>query len=177
MAPIQGKNRFVAVGNAAKPSFVDFILTSPEGINWTRRDISSALNGIKFAQDHFVAVGSAGVIVLSENGESFERATNNDSRSLRAVTYGGGRFVAVGQSGAIVTSGSVRPRFGGIDKLDNRSLALVLSSPAPAAIEISSDLMVWAPWGGGTNVSNGVLLESMTNNPPQQFYRAKLLTP
>ena len=53
----------------------------------------------------FVAVGNSGNIVRStDNGSSFDNATNSNASMLLGVTFGNNTFVGVGYSGNIVRS-------------------------------------------------------------------------
>src|ERR1019366_3068922 len=81
-----GNNEFVAVGT---PAFTAtdtsaVILTSPDGVTWTRR-VSGAyvtiFNGVGYGNNEFVVVGSVGKILTSETTKS-----NGSARSaLRHV--------------------------------------------------------------------------------------------
>jgi hypothetical protein len=91
---------FVAVGwNGA-------ILTSPDGVSWTRRTsgTSDTLWDVAYGNGTFVVVGRNGTILTSPDGVSWTAQTSPTSNDLYAVTYGNGLFVAVGWNGAILTS-------------------------------------------------------------------------
>jgi len=96
--------QFVAVGNS-------IVLTSPDGVVWTRRDQgypepfpnNRFLEGVDWNGDTFVAVGSGGSIIVSSDGATWTPVVATTS-SLTAVAWGASQFVAVGGSGAIITS-------------------------------------------------------------------------
>ena len=59
---------------------------------------------ISYGNGVFVAVGEAGTIYTSSDGETWTRRSSGTSQSLRDVAYGGGTFVAVGEGGTILSS-------------------------------------------------------------------------
>ncbi len=93
------------------------VLTSPDGINWTRQDSSSTgtyglLRGVVSGGGVIVAVGQTewvgdtpygNIIYSTDHGETWTRAEIAYTNSLRRVVYGNGRFVAVGED-IILTS-------------------------------------------------------------------------
>ena len=82
------------------------ILTSPDGVSWTRRTsgTSSELKGVAYGNSLFVAVGDDGTILTSPDGVSWNQQTSGTSNNHNRVAYGNGLFVAVGKSGTILTS-------------------------------------------------------------------------
>jgi len=62
---------------------------------------TSAVYDIVFASNTFVAVGAAGKIAYSTNGQTFVAVANSQfgTSAIRAVAFGGNRFVAVGDAG------------------------------------------------------------------------------
>ena len=52
----------------------------------------------------FVAVGEAGIILTSSDGNSWTSRTSGTSQGLKSVSYRDNTFVAVGSSGTILTS-------------------------------------------------------------------------
>lgn len=101
-----GRGQLVAVGG----SYFDVpasIITSPDGVHWTRRRIpmASPLYGVAFGNNVFVTVGEGGAIFTSLNGATWTRRRSACTDVLLAtVTFGNGRFVAGGESGTILTS-------------------------------------------------------------------------
>jgi photosystem II stability/assembly factor-like uncharacterized protein len=76
---------------------------------WTTENsnVSSNLNAVAYNPTlaRFVAVGDAGTIIWSTNGQSWSTAANPaTSANLYGVTSYGQAFVAVGQDGTVVTS-------------------------------------------------------------------------
>jgi hypothetical protein len=63
----------------------------------------NSLAGVTYADNRFVAVGSGGSIVTSDDGQNWvNRSFTN--LSMSAVTYGAGKFLAVGRNQQIMTS-------------------------------------------------------------------------
>lgn len=104
---------FFAVGVEAE-RFRDVILTSSDGLAWTRRDAGTGSDGfgLKAAchgASRFVAVGAGGAIVTSLNGVSWIPAEVDFTsdlaiNDLNDIVFGGGLFVAVGSAGTVATS-------------------------------------------------------------------------
>ena len=98
-----GNGLFVAVGNdKGGPGAV---VTSLDGINWTRRSAGTGqyLTGVAFGADRFVALGSLGSLLTSTNGIAWTESTIGPG-IFNDITYGAGQFVAVGSDGRILTS-------------------------------------------------------------------------
>lgn len=94
-----GNGIFVAVGDNG------LIISSPDGINWTKQDYAGYNNFLKhiiWTGSHFVAVGSEGLIISSD-GTTWTKRTIN--ANLNAITWSGNQYVTVGRHGAILTSG------------------------------------------------------------------------
>jgi hypothetical protein len=92
-----GNGLYVAVGGTN-------ILTSPDGLLWTRRDPritneSGGLRGVAFGEGLFAAVGVFGIILTSPDGEKWTAEPLGTDTFLATITYGGGRFVAMGAGG------------------------------------------------------------------------------
>lgn len=63
------------------------------------------LNGVVWSGTQFVAVGEAGTVLTSPNGETWTSRSSGTANSLLAVAWAGGKFVAVGgNSGTALTS-------------------------------------------------------------------------
>jgi len=80
-----GNGLFVAVGD------VGILITSPDGVNWTRRDPAGTANtlfGVTYGNGIFVVVGGGGIILISSDGVSWREA-NGDAigRIQHAKTY------------------------------------------------------------------------------------------
>jgi photosystem II stability/assembly factor-like uncharacterized protein len=83
----------VAVGDNGR------ILRSLDGINWAPAgSVPSAenLRGVTFGSNRFTAVGAAGVILSSPNGDVWTVATSNTTSQLNDVAFANDLFVAVG---------------------------------------------------------------------------------
>ncbi len=83
------------------------ILTSPDGITWTKKEVSDnneAINSIAYGNNKFVAVGDGGTILTSDAGETWTKQIIEVDNNLRSVAYGNNKFVAVGEKGTILTT-------------------------------------------------------------------------
>ena len=83
------------------------VMTSPDGINWTLRNVPVAnyWRSVTFANGLFVAVSSSGTdnrVMTSPDGITWTSRTA--AVGGEEITYGGGQFVAVGAAGAVMTS-------------------------------------------------------------------------
>ena len=101
-SPGRGPSLFAAVGRGG------VILTSPDGVTWTRRT-SPTTNTLAAVPGgaQFIAAGNAGVIVTSPNGTAWTSQSSNTTSFLNAI--GLDTFIAVGEgndttSGGILTS-------------------------------------------------------------------------
>ena len=81
------------------------ILTSPDGVTWTRRASGgNSLNGVAYGNNTLVAVGDRGTILTSTDGVNWTARTSGTGYALIGVAYGNGLFVAVGLVDTILTS-------------------------------------------------------------------------
>jgi photosystem II stability/assembly factor-like uncharacterized protein len=82
------------------------IVTSRDGVAWTRRNHDNKLNlyGVASGLDLFVAVGERGVIFSSKDGIRWRQNPSGTSGLLASVAFGNGTFVAGGETGLILTS-------------------------------------------------------------------------
>jgi hypothetical protein len=98
-----GSNNFVAVGRG------NAILTSPNGVRWTKRfsEIEGYLHGVTFGNGFFVAAGGyfdeattsrRSTIITSQDGIDWSKTLSEVDDYLNGVTYGNGTFVAVGSN-------------------------------------------------------------------------------
>lgn len=110
---VYGNGLFVAVGdkstNQSIPGINDgrigAVYTSSDGWNWQEQTSGvrgSILRQVAFGGGRFVAVGTGGVVIYSDDGANWQRAVHPIFTSWAGVAYGGGRFVAVG--GGTMTS-------------------------------------------------------------------------
>lgn len=102
---IFANNLFVAIGTATGGSpYNNFVVTSPDGIAWTWRDVDTAttnavvLKSIAFGAGLFVVVGNSGFISTSPDGVTWTTRTSASAVSLNHVIFANNQFVAVGGS-------------------------------------------------------------------------------
>ena len=99
-----GNDKYVTVGTS---SGLLNIINSSDGINWT--SVTNSINRyhlyqIIYAENLFISVGYAGLIVTSSDGDNWTLQTSGTNKSLVSIVYGDNLFVAVGSSGTVITS-------------------------------------------------------------------------
>lgn len=82
------------------------LLTSVDGISWSRQTIDSGvwLVSIAYGNGLWVVVGDKGTITTSPDLKTWTTQTSPTTNKLNGVLYNGTIWVAVGESGTIVTS-------------------------------------------------------------------------
>jgi len=95
------------------------LLTSTDGITWEKLVIPDALylTGIVYANELFVAVGSAGGIYTSPDGLTWTKRTPGSTQNLWQVAYGNGAFVTAGGTDILksvdgITWSTIQSKFG-----------------------------------------------------------------
>jgi len=88
---------FVAVGDAG------LIVTSPNGLNWTKRQAGNFVSELTFGKGLFVGLSGPN-IVSSANGLEWTVRAVGDTIIFRDVIFAGGLFLAVGDAGTLLTS-------------------------------------------------------------------------
>lgn len=98
-----GKGLLVAVGGYFYGGYGYAVLSSPDGLTWSRRASTSdfLLMGVTYGNNQFVAVGPGGLVVTSPDGNNWTKRSPGTDDDLHGVAYGLGQFVAVGQDGHI----------------------------------------------------------------------------
>ena len=83
-----------------------FILSSNDGVNWTRQlsGVTTSLRSGVFGAGTWVIVGNAGRILTSPDGTTWTARTSGVPSDLAGVAYDRGLFVAAGAAGIILTS-------------------------------------------------------------------------
>lgn len=93
-----GGDRFVAtVNGSAATYYVDFSSGTPGA--WTASatpPASTAMLGLTYASDHFVAVGAPGVFSQSTTGDTWSDGSMTCTGNLNSIAFGNDRLVAVG---------------------------------------------------------------------------------
>ena len=93
--------QWVAVGEQGT------ILTSPDGINWTKRPSGFPtrwLVSVGYGAGVWIAVGEGGLVLTSPDALVWTPRTSGTTARLNGVAYGGGRWIAVAESGELITS-------------------------------------------------------------------------
>ena len=62
------------------------------------------LEGIRFINDRFFAVGDSGYLAYSIDGVNWQELNSNTTKNLIDITYGQGKYIAIGADGAMVYS-------------------------------------------------------------------------
>ena len=103
-AVVFAAGKFVAVG--AGGGSYGLVLTSPDGIEWTRSFVfgTGEMWDVCYDLDRFVIVGSIGTAYSLDGGATWVRSSTE--RNLRCVTFGGdpGTFVGAGTGAKVSTS-------------------------------------------------------------------------
>jgi flagellin len=104
--------RFLVVGR-------NVIMSSNDGNSWDALAVSGNLTSVTWNGINYVAVGEAGVILASTDGENWLPQPSGVSENFNAITWDGRQFIAVGNHGKIVTSSDGlewNSRFSGTDR-------------------------------------------------------------
>jgi hypothetical protein len=97
---VWGGGKFVAVGTGGT------IVTSPDGLSWTRQSSSTNEFLVRVAHGggRYVAVGHNGTVVTSNDGVSWSPRSVPTSQNLVDVAWVNNRFIATGTNGVILES-------------------------------------------------------------------------
>src|SRR5665213_2086121 len=160
----------IAGGNGLFVATGEFLETSPDGINWTRR-FGAGGEGIVFAQNLFVtADGSRGnytAMSASKDGASWNQTTFTGGLFSK-IAYGNGQFVAVGggingNSGGSILMSSDASNWSEIDNMTPQGFVGVafgnnqfVAVTSGGETLISPDGTSWPlPNGSGINFDSG----------------------
>lgn len=134
--------------------------STDDGATWAAATTPAAgvnhLYGAAFGASAFVAVGAAGTIVSSTDGNVFTSRTSGATETLRALAFGNNLFVAVGNAGIIRTSpdgttwtartSNTLRNFTAVDYGDGRWTAVCQDNTRhPGDIYTSTDGIAWTP--------------------------------
>lgn len=151
---VYGSGTFVAVGEGGT------ILTSPDGVSWTKRDSSTDywVNGVVYGNEAFVAVGDGSTVLTSADGLNWTtRSPVLNNSCLNSITFGNGTFVAVGSDGTIITSpdgSSWTSRYSGLQLWLSGvtySDGIFIAVGSSGAVLTSPDGINWTPGNPLTN--------------------------
>lgn len=93
-------NRVVAVGDFG--AILEGTLAA--GLRGRQTPTDEILRGVGHADGRWVAVGSGGVTLFSQDGRRWQRGTNATSADLRGVAHTRAGWVAVGDQSTVITS-------------------------------------------------------------------------
>ncbi|MFM9954303.1 MAG: immunoglobulin domain-containing protein [Opitutaceae bacterium] len=94
-------NQWVAVGEQGT------ILTSPDGISWTKRPSGFPtrwLVSVGYGAGIWIAVGEGGLVLTSPDAVVWTPRISGTTARLNGIAYGGARWIAVAESGELITS-------------------------------------------------------------------------
>jgi len=82
------------------------IVTSPDGVNWTRQitGLANPMRGAAYGGSLWVAVAAGGKIITSPDAVRWTERTSGVTTDLAGVAYNNGAFVIAGLSGVILRS-------------------------------------------------------------------------
>jgi|WetSurMetagenome_2_1015567.scaffolds.fasta_scaffold02224_8 hypothetical protein len=102
-----GDSLFVAVGYVRGITDRGVILTSEDGLTWTRATLLGSfitLSSVTFGGGRFAAVGSRGTILTSSDGAAWTAQNSQTTDNLPCAAWVKDRFIAMGSNGVMVTS-------------------------------------------------------------------------
>lgn len=142
------------------------ILTSADGINWTRQlsGVTTSLRRGVHGRNLWVVVGASGRILTSPDGVTWTSRTSGVSTDLASVAFNDGTFVACGSSGVILTSNDgiawTRQNSGVIGVLNYAASVkgtwVVVGDTA--GVLTSTNLTTWTPASLGGNTITSVFV-------------------
>ncbi len=100
-----GNGTFIVVGMGGEFGLSRVILTSSDGLIWTKRWGGAYITGVFYENGLFIGTGY-GVFLISPDGVAYETILKINN-SLYGITYGNGTFVVVGEYGTILQSDPV----------------------------------------------------------------------
>jgi hypothetical protein len=102
-AIVYAKNQYVVVREKGA------IMTSPDGLKWTRRAsvTTNNLMGLFWDGHQYLAGGDVGTLVSSPDGSHWTNLNSGCQISFGSFGYSGTRYVAVGNNGIRISSDSV----------------------------------------------------------------------
>jgi hypothetical protein len=103
-AIVYADNQYVVVREAG------YIMTSPDGLNWTSRTSPTTKNllGLFWDGHQYLAGGDEGTILSSPDGITWTSLNSGSNVNFYGFAYSGKRYVAVGNDGIRVSDDSIR---------------------------------------------------------------------
>lgn len=174
-------DRFVAVG------YNGTLLTSTNGSSWIARTsgLTNNLNDVTRVDGYFYAVGNQGIVLGSPDSIQWTRLDTITTKSLQGLTLVGGRLITVGADGAILRA-VVRPF------PNPPSIAQWPSSESESLFLFTGEPDQFIEYDRGTNLVDWLssdpievtdptgtllLIDTSTNSPAHQFFRARQVVP
>jgi hypothetical protein len=174
--------QFIATGQDG------LIVTSTNGLDWTRQSSGTTawLTDVAFIDGTYFIVGTQGTVLTSTNAVDWANPGAITQKSLYGASTQAGQLIAVGIEGVILRS-QIRPQLDPVRILQysrqqstNSIQNAFLFSGKPDqrfTLDRATDFTTWII--GPTLEffdSSGTLLyiETVTNNPPKEFFRATL---
>ena len=146
----------------------DGVLTSSSGTNWTHYTLG--FNPGLVTYDRFFSAVNGGTVSTSANGTNWVLHPAFSTTTFD-IAYGAGRDVVIGDVGAIFASDPLNPQLG-IGPLTH--LTLTGTVGLNYEIDVSSDLVNWAPLTNFTLDANPGSFSDPSTNFNRRFYRAKV---
>ncbi len=137
------------------------LLTSADGINWTRQlsGLTTSIRSAAFGNGTWIAVGAGGRAVTSTDGVRWTSRATGVTSDLNRIAFRDGMFVAVGASGGILVTGdglgwarqtsAVSTTLSGVGFVNGRWVVAGDSGVA----RTSTDLTTWTAASLGENAS------------------------
>ena len=174
-------DRFVAVGYGGT------LLTSPDGASWTPRasGVTNNLHDVLHVDDTWYVVGGQGTVLGSRDCVAWTRLSTLTSKSLLALAHLDGRLLAFGADGSILRA-VVRPfpepvHLAQWPHQPSESVFLATGEPGQLfRLDRGTNLLEWS--SGPLleipeDASSLIFLDSRTNAPELQLFRAKQVVP
>jgi hypothetical protein len=168
-AIIASPERFVSGGD-------NVLSISTNGLTWFRQTlpVDVGIRGLAYGCGHYLAVGSAGEILVSTNASDWVLASSSTRRFLRAAAAKDGVFIVVGANGMILRAAVedetilTRERLAAGDGFEFR----FTSTPGRTyLLQTSGDLKDWTDWQEVNADSAFTTVKDATATDGRRHYR------